>query len=919
MMDSQEARPSRDTTTEHTELETQANGPLIGLLLKHQRNAWRRGEPAPVETYLAQEPLLKTDTQAILDLIYNEIVLREELGELPRLEEYLTRFPGLTRDLELQFEVERAIQSESSVNVGRDLTTIAGHTPVPTPTVVPAVSGYEIFGELGRGGMGVVYKARQLRLNRIVALKMILAGDHASPESGLRFMAEAESIARLHHPHIVQIFAFGDCGGRPYFEMEYVAGGSLSDRLGGSSWPLRDAARLVETLARAIHEAHRLGIVHRDLKPANILLSTDGIPKIADFGLAKCLDIETGLTRTEWIVGSPSYMAPEQAAPDATAIGPAADVYSLGAILYQLLTGRPPFQAATVLETLEQVKLDPPIAPSRLRPKLPRDLVTICLKCLEKEPARRYASAAELAEDLRRFEAGETIRARPVGIPERLWRWCRREPALASLALTLLAGFLGVATQWWRAELHLKEAVRQRGRAQESVLRHNETNRELRLANNREQTARRQAQEHFNAAMKALGGFEEITKDAALLREPRLEGLRAKLLQTALEFYRELQASLETDASTEARIQLSDAYASAALLTWELGRQEEALAAYHRSLALVEQIAVATPADPRVRASLGNAHFRIGFSLRTMGRPAAALSSFEHSRAIHDLLSREYPNIARYQEYLSWALSNIGMMHVELGRPADAIDPHRHAIAIHEGLVRRFPGETRYRNDLGWAWRYFSLALAAVGDLNAALGLAERAAALYEELLQANRGDSEIRWRLSRCLDEVGLIRTESGRPIEAVEPLERAVEFYEDLARANPALYGLDLARNRLYAALQRTMMGQRAEALACIKEVREVLGRSSRVPIEIILHDVACSYVLWSVAGREGAIEPAEREARSQRAIAALQRVIAARHGNLTQVRCDPVLDPLRARLDFREMIMDMSFPVNPFRQTN
>ena len=280
---------------------------------------------------------------------------------------------------------------------------------LPSRTI-PSIPGYEILGELGRGGMGVVYKARQLRLNRIVALKMILAGNHASPEARVRFLAEAESVAQLHHPHIVQIFAFGDCDGRPFFEMEYVDGGSLSDRLDGTPRPPRDAARLVETLARAIHEAHRLGIVHRDLKPANILLTADGIPKIADFGLAKCLDVETGLTRTQLIVGSPSYMAPEQAGQSLGPIGPAADVYSLGAILYELLTGRPPFQAATVLETLEQVRSDEPIPPSRLRPKLPRDLVTICLKCLEKLPVRRYASSIELADDLRRFEAGQTIR-----------------------------------------------------------------------------------------------------------------------------------------------------------------------------------------------------------------------------------------------------------------------------------------------------------------------------------------------------------------------------------------------------------------------------------------------------------------------------------------------------------------------------
>ena len=393
----------------------EADGPLLALLLKHQRSAWRRGVRVPVETYLAEQPTVRSDTQAVLDLIYNEIVLREEIGESPRFDEYLADSRSWPTSSELQFDVEGAIHGNAPTDGPDDANAVAVDLARPLPPANPTVRGYEILGELGRGGMGVVYKARQLRLNRIVALKMILAGDHASPDAGRRFLAEAESVARLHHPHIVQIFAFGDSDGRPYFEMEYVAGGSLASRLDGTPRPPRDAARLVETLARAIHEAHRLGIVHRDLKPANILLTAEGVPKIADFGLAKCLDVENGPSGTQLIVGSPSYMAPEQAGQSWTPDRPAADVYSLGAILYELLAGRPPFQAATVLETLEQVRLDEPIAPSRLRPKLPRDLVTICLKCLEKEPSRRYASSIELADDLKRFEAGQTIRARPVG------------------------------------------------------------------------------------------------------------------------------------------------------------------------------------------------------------------------------------------------------------------------------------------------------------------------------------------------------------------------------------------------------------------------------------------------------------------------------------------------------------------------
>jgi serine/threonine-protein kinase len=247
--------------------------------------------------------------------------------------------------------------------------------------------------------MGVVYKARNLRLNRGVALKMILAGEHAGHEAVVRFLVEAEAVAKVQHPNIVQIFHVAEHDGHPYFEMEYVGGGSLADRLDGTPRPPREAAVLVQTLARAMAEAHRQGIVHRDLKPGNILLTSDGQPKVADFGLAKLLNIQSGLTRTDSVLGSPSYMAPEQAAGKTKEIGPAADVYALGVILYELMTGRPPFRGATALDTLQQVKSAEPLPPSRLVPGLPRDLETIALKCLQKDPGKRFESAAALAED----------------------------------------------------------------------------------------------------------------------------------------------------------------------------------------------------------------------------------------------------------------------------------------------------------------------------------------------------------------------------------------------------------------------------------------------------------------------------------------------------------------------------------------
>jgi WD40 repeat protein/serine/threonine protein kinase len=396
--------------------------------------------------------------------------------------------------------------------------------PVREPVVPPrpALAGYEILDRLGRGGMGVVYKARQLSLKRVVALKMILAGAHADPEERARFRIEAEAVARLQHPNIVQIYEVGEQAGGAYLALEYVDGGSLAERLAGTPQPAGFSAELVETLARAVHYAHQRGIVHRDLKPANILLRgkseirnpksetisqdqnpksettgrpvsvipdsgleivsdfgfriSDFIPKITDFGLAKRLDVETGQTPTGQVVGTPSYMAPEQIGSKA---GPLADVYALGALLYELLTGRPPFRGVTPLDTLRQVQTDEPVPPSRLQPKLPRDLETICLKCLQKAPGRRYADAEALAEDLRRFRAGEPIQARPVGAWERGLKWAQRRPleavllgvsGLAVLALVAAGVSLGYSRRLTQA---LTEA--QAARLAETEARQGET------------------------------------------------------------------------------------------------------------------------------------------------------------------------------------------------------------------------------------------------------------------------------------------------------------------------------------------------------------------------------------------------------------------------------------------------------------
>jgi serine/threonine protein kinase len=456
-------------------------------LLADQRSRWSRGERVPVEAFLKSDPGLRENTEVLLDLIYAEVVLRREAGEKPTPDEYVGRFPALADPIRTQFEVDEMMGGSTQPASDFD-----------DPSPPPAPPGYEILQEIGRGGMGVVYKARQIALDRLVALKMIRSGEFAEPGERARFETEARAIARLSHPNVIQIYEVGTVNGRPFLALEYISGNSLADALRGPPFLPRPAATLLSRVARAIQHVHEVGVVHRDLKPANILLSSEATtkiaemtteqlvggkvekpvepsshsaaltPKITDFGLAKQLGSD-GVTRTGDFVGTPHFAAPEQVA--GRDVGPAVDVYALGAILYQMLTGRPPFTGATPLETLDQVRFSEPVPPSRLRPKLPHDLETICLTCLHKEPGRRYKTAAALADDLDRFLQGQTIRARPVRALEKAAKWCRRRPALASMiafVILLATASLITVTALWQSEANARGAEA-KARADESA------------------------------------------------------------------------------------------------------------------------------------------------------------------------------------------------------------------------------------------------------------------------------------------------------------------------------------------------------------------------------------------------------------------------------------------------------------------
>ena len=432
---------------------------LLDPLLDRQSHSWRCGSRVSVEELLDGSPV-RHDPEAQLDLIYNEIVLREERGEHPRAEEYLPRYPHLRNDLELHFEVHRALGDAVLTETPRlQCTETLPDGAAAARGGLPQPPGYELVELLGRGGMGVVYKARHHGLRRHVALKMFEPGRTVFPREIVRFRTEAEAIARLQHPNIVQIFEIGEWNGLPFLALELADRGTLAQRLQKLPFTPRAAAELAETLARAVQHAHSHHIVHRDLKPANVLFAADGSVKLTDFGLAKVLqadeDSARDATRTGEPIGTPRYMAPEQAAGRHDAIGPATDVYALGTLLYECLTGQVPFVSASVVETLDQIRSAEPLSPRRLQPSVPRDLETICLNCLHKEPARRYPSAQALADDLRRFLNGEPIAARPTPTWERAWKWCRRRPtraalvAVAGLLLTTSAAAAGI---WNRME-----------------------------------------------------------------------------------------------------------------------------------------------------------------------------------------------------------------------------------------------------------------------------------------------------------------------------------------------------------------------------------------------------------------------------------------------------------------------------------
>ena len=638
----------------------------------------RSGEVHVAEQLLTRTPDMATDADFALELIYTEFVVLEELGAKPSLEETLSRYPQWQGQLERLLKVHEVLSETEDIDLSATAETLVGfestddHRQTADGTRWGGTIGqYELLEEVGRGGMGLVYRARQRGLNRMVAVKLIRSADTATTSERSRFRVEAEAAATLQHPNIVQIYEVGNHQGCDFLSMEYVEGGSLEDHLQHQRFSIHDAATLIATLAEAIHTAHEHGIVHRDLKPGNILLAGD-VPKISDFGLAKQLwSSPTDHTQSGTLLGTPCYMSPEQAAGRTSETSAAADIYALGAILYELLVHRPPFLGETTIETLDWIRTRDPERPSTIDPKLPRDLETISLKCLAKDPRGRYASAQELADDLYRFLNHEPIRARPVSWWERGWRWVRRHPAWVGMIGLLLV----VTAASAMAIFFQRRIVGELSRS--AAKRQLEADKEERRAEAAIAVADLNRRE-------AADAIDRLSRLGASLNEQPGMGLTA--LQTAEEAARQYETLLQQDGTDEhLQWQAAQTYERIGYIQLRKGQPDLAAASTQKAITIYDGL----PSSILVKQRQALAQVTLGHSLRRVEAWDASETAYNTAVAILESLEALHPGTSGYRIHLANTLLNstIGMRRD--GRFDEAIRTYIRAVRLIRVEVER--------------------------------------------------------------------------------------------------------------------------------------------------------------------------------------------------------------------------------------
>jgi tetratricopeptide (TPR) repeat protein len=788
---------------------------LIDAVCDRFEQAWKEaiaGGPAPhLESYMGGDELGSAGAILVRELAALDRACRERYGRSARFGEAAD-----AGSVDADTSVEHPVRQSGNVRTDQ-----------------PTIPGLELVKVVGSGGMGVVFKARQTTLGRDVAVKFLRDAHRADLAQRERFLREARAVAHLRHPNLVQLYEFGQATGadgmtpQPYLVLEYVPGGSLADFLHGSPQPPRDAARLVETLADAIHYAHQQGVIHRDLKPANVLLqnaepgmrnaesksdkstvsdsafrvSHSAIPKVTDFGLAKFL-VGDDLTRSGFAVGTPGYMAPEQAEGKSTPLTAAVDVYGLGAILYEMLTGRPPFAAATVDATLGLVRDNEPVPPRRLQPTVPLDLETICLKCLRKDAGRRYASAQDLAEDLRRFQAGKPILARPVGSVERVVGWCRRNPVvatlLAALVLVFLCGTFGVFWQWQRATRNAAAFRRERDTAR---LEKERAERQLQIVRHRV--------DHLNRIGRSL-----------LLRQGQFRTGQA-VLEEALAFYQDLLPDEGNDPTV--RREAAELYREVADIYFTLGQASKATEAYLRQASLLTTLLNDDPQNKELRYDLAHSHRRRGNLMRHLNRGREAREAYGQAIDLQEELLRESPTEARYQAALANTLRNTATLLSPHDQTDELEQLYCRIVDLDRAAVCAAPEGRHFAEELALALGEQSLFFLALGREAEAEAPARESLEIYQKLIDGGQRKGESERHAARGYVNLGRVLAASGRTAEAEQSHQKAVTLLERLVKEMPesAIRETDLAQALAVQADLLVDLDRRGEAEAIRRRV--------------------------------------------------------------------------------------------------
>eukprot|EP00913_Durusdinium_trenchii_P005667 g5285.t1 len=690
---------------------------------------------------------------------------------------------------------------------------------------------YELIEEIARGGMGIVFKATQISLNRVVALKTIKSGELAGKAEMQRFRAEAEAAAGLDHPNIVPIYEVGEQNGQQFFSMGFVDGQGLDARLKAGPLPPREAVELIRTISEAVQYAHDNGVIHRDLKPANVLIDSDGKPRITDFGLAKNIATDSGMTTTGQIIGTPSFMPPEQAAGKSAEIGPLADVYSLGAMLYALLTGRPPFQAANVMETLKQVLEQEPVSPRVINPAVDQDLETICLKCLRKEPDNRYGAADELAHELDRFLKDKPILARPVKRVERAWRWCRRNPLGATIAalvsLILVASPVVAAIQ-----IQLKRAANESARiALETQERLKE---ETKRANTQATNAKRERDTAVRLARKletsraslkaAVDKYVDAVLEDEILADLKHQALRKKLLADALLNYKSYIRNHEHDEQSLAEIH--DALGRIADISRRTGFEADTLAVYRQGLEVLQRLVRENPSASKYRRALAFCYDSIGGLHRAMGRLNDASAAFQQALAIFQQLMDENPNVPEFRRGLGRTQTNIGMLYFENRQYAKAEIPLRKALEIRHEVMKQTRTVAKDQSNLATSHYNLGVLYARLRRAPEALAAISNARTILKRLTEESPATNSYQVRLAAANDVLGVIYEQIGKPLEALAAHQRAVRILKALVHKSPTItdYSGRLAASLNNIGLLQQMMKNPNEALKGYEESLEI-----------------------------------------------------------------------------------------------